>query len=55
MGGGHWEFLIFKSDGWMDLHAIKPHFRVLYLPPNCMDYGKGQAAGWKDLIQGLLL
>jgi site-specific recombinase len=30
-------------DGWMDLHAIKQpktHFRVLYLPPNYMDYRK---------------
>jgi hypothetical protein len=43
-GGGHWISSL-KPDGWMDLHAIKQpktHFRVLYLPPNYMDYGKGK-------------
>jgi hypothetical protein len=49
-GGGHYWISSFKSDGWMDLHAIKQpqtHFRVLYLPPNYMDYGEGkQLVGW---------
>ncbi len=36
-----------KSDGWMDLHAIikqpKTHFRVLYLPPNYVDYERASS------------